>query len=66
MRQPTREFPRADPEALAEFDERTKICTMNCGPAVGDPRSVRERMFLCTDCVVVPLIQVLDNQTDVQ
>ena len=47
-------FERADPNALADFDPRTKVCTMNCGPTVGDPRSPDERRFLCPDCVTVP------------
>lgn len=48
-------FERADPNALADFDPRTKVCTMNCGPTVGDPRSPEERRFLCPDCVTVPV-----------
>ena len=43
-------FPRADPEALAAFDPRTKVCQMNCGPHRDDPRSPKERLFLCGDC----------------
>lgn len=46
------EWPRADPEKLAEFDESTKQCTMNCGPAIQDPRSPKERKYLCNDCIV--------------
>lgn len=45
-------FPRANPAALALFDEATKTCTMNCGPHGADPRSAKERKFLCDDCVV--------------
>ena len=45
------EWKRADPEALAKFDPRTKECTMNCGPHQDDPRSEVERQFLCEDCV---------------
>lgn len=48
-------FERADQNALAAFDPRTKVCTMNCGPTVGDPRSPEERRFLCPDCVTVPV-----------
>ena len=48
------EWPRADPAALASFDERTKICTMNCGQSVADPRSPKECKFLCEDCEIVP------------
>ncbi len=48
-------FERADPSAFANFDPRTKVCTMNCGPTVGDPRSPEERRFLCPDCVTVPV-----------
>ncbi len=43
-------FTRADPAALARFDPRTKVCTMNCGPHRDDPRSNVERQFLCGDC----------------
>lgn len=43
-------FTRADPAALARFDPRSKRCTMNCGPHINDPRSEKERQFLCTDC----------------
>lgn len=42
---------RADPAALAAFDPATKVCTMNCGPALGDPRSAEERKLLCDECV---------------
>lgn len=48
------EWPRADPLALAYFDPRSKICTMNCGPSVHDPRTAAERKFLCDDCEPVP------------
>lgn len=47
------DFPRADPEALAKFDPRTKACTMNCGPHAQDPRSEKERRFLCGECQTV-------------
>lgn len=43
-------FTRADPAALAQFDIRTKVCVMNCGPHRDDPRDVKERRFLCNDC----------------
>jgi hypothetical protein len=43
---------RADPIALSQFDESTKQCTMNCGPHREDPRSRKERKFLCEDCVI--------------
>lgn len=46
-------FERADPKALAAFDPRTKICTMNCGPHRDDPRSHNERLLLCGDCLTV-------------
>lgn len=49
------EFERADPAALAAFDSRTKACTMNCGPRFDDPRSPKERRFLCPDCETVKL-----------
>jgi len=45
------EWPRADPAALARFDPRTKLCTMNCGPHREDPRTNAERKLLCGDCV---------------
>lgn len=44
------ECPRADPAALDKFDPATKTCNMNCGPAANDPRSRKERLFLCDDC----------------
>lgn len=47
---------RADPAELATFDPASKVCTMNCGPASGDPRDPRgraERLLLCDDCEVV-------------
>lgn len=44
------DWPRASREELANFDQKTKVCVMNCGPASGDPRSEAERMFLCGDC----------------
>lgn len=43
---------RADPVALKNFDPSTKYCTMNCGPHRDDPRSAKERKFLCGDCQV--------------
>lgn len=43
-------FPRADPAALAQFDIRTKVCVMNCGPHRDDTRTPEERRFLCNDC----------------
>lgn len=43
-------WPRADPAALATFDPRTKVCSMNCGPSTHDPRSATERKLLCDDC----------------
>jgi len=45
------EWPRADPAALARFDPRTKLCTMNCGPHREDPRTRAECKLLCGDCV---------------
>lgn len=45
------EFKRVDPEVLAQFDPKTKQCTMNCGPHRGDPRNDTERKFLCEDCI---------------
>lgn len=47
-------WPRADPEALARFDPRTKACTMNCGPSSADPRTAAERKLLCDDCLPNP------------
>ena len=46
-------FTRADPAALARFDPLSKMCTMNCGPHRDDPRSRKERMFLCPECLLV-------------
>lgn len=45
------EFARANPAELAKFDQCTKVCTMNCGPHRDDPRSNKERKFLCGDCL---------------
>jgi hypothetical protein len=49
----TIDFPRADPAALADFDPASKVCQMNCGPSLKDPRSAIERRFLCPDCWVI-------------
>ena len=46
------EFKRADPDKLATFDQKTKVCTMNCGPHRDDPRDDRERKFLCDECLI--------------
>lgn len=43
-------FPRADPKALAKLDPATKVCVMNCGPHILDPRDAKERKFLCDEC----------------
>lgn len=43
-------FKRADPAALARFDPGTKLCVMNCGPHAADPRTEKERRFLCNEC----------------
>lgn len=45
------EFQRADPKALESFDQNTKVCTMNCGPHRDDPRTDKERKYLCDDCL---------------
>jgi hypothetical protein len=47
------EYSRVDPRELQAFDEQSKICNMNCGPSTGDPRSAKERKYLCPDCWVV-------------
>jgi hypothetical protein len=52
------DWPRADPAALDSFDQATKTCIMNCGPHRLDPRSYKERLFLCDDCAV-PSAQTL-------
>lgn len=44
-------FTRADPDALARFDPHSKVCTMNCGPHLLDPRTTAERRLLCNDCL---------------
>lgn len=49
--EPKPTWERANPEALAAFDPASKVCTMNCGPASGDPRSAKERKYLCDDCL---------------
>lgn len=46
----TIKWPRADAVALDHFDPATKTCNMNCGPHAHDPRSRKERLFLCDDC----------------
>ena len=51
-------WPRADPIALASFDPATKRCEMNCGPSSKDPRSAKERKFLCGDCFVTPIADI--------
>lgn len=43
-------WPRADQAALAAFDTATKRCTHNCGPALNDPRTAKERLYLCDLC----------------
>ncbi|MDA8260220.1 MAG: hypothetical protein M0Z99_32080 [Betaproteobacteria bacterium] len=45
-------FPRANPDELEGFYISTKQCTMNCGRHSEDPRSEKERRFLCTDCLI--------------
>ena len=45
------EWPRANPAELEKFDPLTKVCTMNCGPRRADPRTDKERKFLCGDCL---------------
>ena len=45
-------FERASEEDLANFDPSTKVCSMNCGPHMDDPRSEDERRFLCQECYV--------------
>lgn len=47
------QWPRSDPAQLQAFDATTKVCTMTCGPAAGDPRSPEERKFQCDDCLTV-------------
>lgn len=44
------EWERADPAELARFDPASKTCDMNCGPHGLDPRSRKERLFLCDLC----------------
>lgn len=56
------EFPRADPGALAMFDPNTRLCQMNCGPHTHDPRTDKERKFLCSDCAPQP--SLLYNATE--
>lgn len=43
-------WPRADPASLAAFDPATKFCTHNCGPSRADPRTHKERLYLCDLC----------------
>lgn len=51
QKEPSIKFTRADPAELTEFDPDTKVCTMNCGPHKQDPRTDKERKFLCDDCL---------------
>lgn len=44
------QWPRADPAALAAFDPKTKVCSHNCGPSKEDPRTAKERLYLCDLC----------------
>lgn len=44
------DWQRADPAELEKFDPRTKTCMENCGPHREDPRSSKERRFLCDEC----------------
>lgn len=48
--EPPMVWERADPAALAQFDPATKTCDMNCSPHGLDPRSRKERLFLCDLC----------------
>lgn len=48
------DWPRANPKELAAFDPSTKRCEFNCGPHSDDPRTAKERKFLCTDCQILP------------
>lgn len=41
---------RADRAALATFDPQSKYCTHNCGRHTDDPRSDKERLYLCDLC----------------
>jgi hypothetical protein len=43
---------RANPVKLREFDISKKTCWMNCGSHRDDPRSEKERRFLCEDCLI--------------
>ena len=44
-------WPRVSHAALATFDPRTLLCTMNCGPHRDDPRTDAERKLMCGDCI---------------
>jgi hypothetical protein len=59
----TYEYERADPAALELFDQDTKECTMNCSPGISDPRSAKERKFLCEDCVMVDQWYLQDSRS---
>lgn len=43
--------PAAD---MAGFDPASKVCTMNCGRHIDDPRSEAEFKFQCDDCAKAP------------
>lgn len=47
------EWKRANPVALAAFDQSTKQCSMGCGQHSDDPRSWKECQFMCDECYTV-------------
>lgn len=54
------EFKRVPAELLVGFDPNSKRCTMNCGPCLGDPRTDKERKFLCSDCETLDVLVSTD------
>lgn len=47
---PPIQWPRACPVALAAFDPSTKHCDHDCGRHKDDPRTDKERLYLCDLC----------------
>ena len=55
-------WPRANPDELANFNPNTKVCTMNCDPHIDNPRTREERLFLCDECLTIQTDTPTDRQ----
>ncbi|HEY6093816.1 MAG TPA: hypothetical protein VIU93_02575 [Gallionellaceae bacterium] len=42
-----------EPGELEALEEERKVCTMNCGPSLGDTRTEEERREECDECLTV-------------